>query len=167
MRTLGIVYVIAYLVDLSVSIIATISPRWGGLSNGISSLLIVATIAVMALACLNKLKPRPYFLLAAGYYLFMVGVGFMLGIAIVLKLGAQEVARQASERSLVEVLHQQFAWYVYLHWGLLTVWTLVGLYGLRAAFSPLGTTGPGAAPNGGPATPPPIPEVAGRPPSVN
>jgi hypothetical protein len=167
MRTLGIVYLVGYLIDLCVSIVASSAPGLEGLSNAISSLLSVASIAVLILACLNKLRPRLFFLLAAGYYLFMVGIGFVLGVALAFKLGAQEAAQQISEQSMTGVLRQQFAWYVFLHWTLLTVWALLGLYGLRAVFTGADKTELAAAPNGGPASPPPIPTVTGGPPSVS
>jgi len=83
MRNLGIIYLIAYLIDAFASVIATFAPAVEGASTMVSYLLIAATIRTLVLACLNKLRPGRIFLFASGYYLFMVGCGVLFAVALV------------------------------------------------------------------------------------
>src|SRR5437773_2338841 len=116
MRTLGIIYLICYLIDAFVSVVATFAPAVEGASTIITYVLIVATISALVLACLKKLQPRRIFLLTSGYYLFMVGCGVVFASALIIKLGAHAAAEQTSQQPMIVVLRQQFAWYIFVHW---------------------------------------------------
>ena len=167
MRTLGIIYLIGYLIDAFVSVIATFAPAAEGASTVVSYILIGATITALVLACLNKLQPRRIFFLASGYYFFMLGCGIVFGVALVLKLGAHAATEQTSHGSMIVLLRQQFPWYIFVHWTLLTIWILLGLYGMRAVLIRRNHTEPGAPPNGGPAKPFGNSGVTEGPPSVS
>jgi hypothetical protein len=154
MRKLAIVYLLLYLLDLVISVVASLVPHLEGVSNALSSVLMPAAIVVLVLVRLNKLRPRLFFVLAAGYYLLMAGVGLVLSIALLSKLGLPETSRQISEHSMIQVLSREFSWYVYFHWGLLTIWALLGLYGAQIVLVRGEITQPSAPANGGP---PPLP----------
>jgi hypothetical protein len=134
MRVLGIVYLIGYLIDSSLSVVAAFIPWLEGISDAVSLLLSVATIVVLVLACMNKIRPRVFFLLASSYDLFMVGTGFVLAIVLRFKLGARGF-QQVLDEPGIEVLNRQFPWHNFFHWTLLAIWMLLGIYGVHAVFT--------------------------------
>jgi len=167
MRTLGIIYLTGYLIDAFLSVIATFAPVVEGASTIVSYLLIVATLTALVLACLNKLQPRRIFFLVSGYYFFMLGCGVVFAVSLVLKLGTHAAAEQTSHGSMIVLLRQQFPWYIFVHWTLLSIWIFLGLYGMRVVLATGNNTEPIAAPNGGPARPSGNSGVKEGPPSVS
>jgi len=167
MRKLGILYFVGYLIDLLFSALGTVAPAWEGVSNILSFLLTLASIAVLVLACLNKLQPRFAFLRASGYYLFMVAVGIVFDVAVVLQLGMHETAQRLSQQSGISLLRQQFPWFDFLNGVLLTVWLVLGVHGLLCLLPSHRRSEPCVSLNGGPAKPPVGSGVSEGPPSVN
>ena len=136
MRVLGIVYLIGYLIDSSLSVVAAFIPWLEGISDAVSLLLSVAAIVVLVLACMNKIRPRVFFLLASSYDLFMVGTGFVLAIVLRFKLGARGFQQVLDEPGTgIEVLNRQFPWHNFFHGTLLAIWMLLGMYGIYAVFA--------------------------------
>jgi hypothetical protein len=131
MRTFGIIYVIAFLIDALVSILATFVPAAEGASNAITFLVTIGTVITFVLVCINKLQPRWYFIITSGFYVFMMACGVVLGVALAFKMGPQAMLEQTSKGSTFVLLRQQFSWYIFVHWTLLTIWTALGLYGVR------------------------------------
>jgi len=125
MQTFGLIYLIAYLADCIVSIIATLMPMAEGLSNVISSILSLCAILVIVLSCLGKLRPRRTFLVLSIFYVCMIAFGIVLGILLAIDLGPDI----ATQEITIQFLHEHFTWYPCVHWSLLIMWTAIAIYG--------------------------------------
>jgi hypothetical protein len=98
------------------------------ISGPIGMILILLSIVVFILACINKITPRKIFLILSGFYLLVLVFGFMLGIFLVVKLGLPAV----SQGITVEFLHEQFVWFGPLFLILNIVELLLSVYGILA-----------------------------------
>ncbi len=144
MATFGLVYLIAYLIDCLVSILATLIPPLGGISNFISSLLFLGSVFVVILGSIGKLRPRRVFLPLSIFYLCLFGFGIVLGIILAIDVGPDI----SSQKITMQFLCEHFSWYRAVHWTILIVLLALAVYGLSVRL-----TGHGVADQ----SPPPLP----------
>ena len=128
MKTFGWIYIIVFCIDAVMSLVAYFFSCLEIISSIIGMILILLSIAVFILACINKLTPRKIFLILSGFYLLVLVFGFVLGIFLVLKLGLPAVSQGVT----VEFLREQFAWYGPLFMFLNIVELLLSVYGILA-----------------------------------
>jgi hypothetical protein len=128
MKTFGWIYIIVFCIDAVVSLVAYFVPGLEVISSLIGTILILLSIAVFILACINKLTPRKIFFILSGFYLLVFVFGFVLGIFLIVKLGLPAV----SQGITVEFLREQFVWYGPLFMFLNIVELLLSVYGTLA-----------------------------------
>lgn len=128
MKTFGWIYLIVFCIDAVVSLVAYFVSGLEVISSPIGTILILLSIVVFILACINKLTPRKIFLILSGFYLLVLVFGFVLGIFLVAKLGLQAV----SQGITVGFLREQFAWFGPLFIFLNIVELLFSVYGILA-----------------------------------
>jgi hypothetical protein len=128
MKTFGWIYLIVFCIDAVVSLVAYFVSGLEVISSPIGTILILLSIVVFILACINKLTPRKIFLILSGFYLLVLVFGFVLGIFLVAKLGLQAV----SQGITVGFLREQFAWFGPLFIFLNIVELLLSVYGILA-----------------------------------
>jgi hypothetical protein len=128
MKTFGWIYIIVFCIDAVVSLIAYFVSGLEVISSPIGTILILLSIVVFILACINKLTPRKIFFILSGFYLLVLVFGFVLGIFLVAKLGLQAV----SQGITVGFLREQFAWFGPLFIFLNIVELLLSVYGILA-----------------------------------
>jgi len=128
MKTFGWLYLIVFCIDAVVSLLAYFVSGLEVISSPIGTILILLSIVVFILACINKLTPRKIFLILSGFYLLVLVFGFVLGIFLVAKLGLQAVSQDIT----VGFLREQFAWFGPLFIFLNIVELLLSVYGILA-----------------------------------
>ena len=128
MKTFGWIYIIVFCIDAVMSLVAYFVSGLEVISSPIGTILIILSIVVFILACINKLTPRKIFLILSGFYLLVLVFGFVLGIFLVAKLGLQAV----SQGITVGFLREQFAWFGPLFMFLNIVELLLSVYGILA-----------------------------------
>lgn len=128
MKTFGWIYIIVFCIDAVMSLVAYFVSGLEVISSPIGTILIILSIVVFILACINKLIPRKIFLILSGFYLLVLVFGFVLGIFLVAKLGLQAV----SQGITVGFLREQFAWFGPLFMFLNIVELLLSVYGILA-----------------------------------
>jgi hypothetical protein len=128
MKKFGWIYIIVFCIDAVVSLVAYFFSGLEVISSIIGMILILLSVVVFILACINKLTPRKIFLILSGFYLLVLVFGFVLGIFLVLKLGLPAVSQGVT----VEFLREQFAWYGPLFIFLNIVELLLSVYGIVA-----------------------------------
>jgi hypothetical protein len=128
MKTFGWIYIIIFCIDAVMSLVAYFVSGLEVISSPIGTILILLSIVVFILACINKLTPRKIFLILSGFYLLVLVFGFVLGIFLVAKLGLQAV----SQGITVGFLREQFAWFGPLFIFLNIVELLLSVYGILA-----------------------------------
>ncbi len=128
MKTFGWIYIIVFCIDAVMSLVAYFVSGLEVISRPIGTILIILSIVVFILACINKLTPRKIFLILSGFYLLVLAFGFVLGIFLVAKLGLQAV----SQGITVGFLREQFAWFGPLFMFLNIVELLLSVYGILA-----------------------------------
>jgi hypothetical protein len=144
MRTLGWIYLAGYALDAGLSAIASYAPGLVLASNLISTLMMLFTIVAFVLAVLGKLKPRKVFLALSGYYFFMLGFGFVLGVLLAVELGPQKL--QGVDFN-PQFLRQHYPWFEPVQLALLFVWTCLALYGLMSYGNSKGDSQQSVAPD--------------------
>ncbi len=127
--SMGNAYFLALLADASLSVIATLVPTVEGLSNLLSTVVLLATIVVLVLSLVGKLEPRPIFLAVSVAYLAIGMTGLLIGFALVATLGPARAQAVASEGMSVAVLARELPWYMAVHWFLLGLIVLVAVWG--------------------------------------
>jgi len=128
MKTFGWIYIIVFCIDAVMSLVAYFVSGLEVISSPIGTILIILSIVVFILACINKLIPRKIFLILSGFYLLVLVFGFVLGIFLVAELGLQAV----SQGITVGFLREQFAWFGPLFMFLNIVELLLSVYGILA-----------------------------------
>ncbi len=128
MKTFGWIYIIVFCIDAVVSLVAYFFSGLEVISSIIGMILILLSVVVFILACINKLIPRKIFFILSGFYLLVLVFGFVIGIFLVVKLGLPAVSQGVT----VEFLREQFAWYGPLFMFLNIVELLLSVYGILA-----------------------------------
>ena len=75
--SLGTAYLLLVLADASLSVVATLTPSAEGLSNLISTLVILASLVVLVRSLAGRLEPRSIFLGVSIAYLAIGGAGLI------------------------------------------------------------------------------------------
>ena len=78
MKIIAWIYLAAYAAAAAISILATIFKPLLLLGASISTLAFLITLVVLALACLNKLRPRELFFILSGYYPIIIVAGIVV-----------------------------------------------------------------------------------------
>jgi len=115
MRRFGWIYIGVFGLDALFSILALLFTPLETISNVISTPLGMVSVGVFILGCIGELRPRGLFLLLSGYYLFMLGIGIVLAVMLVIRLGPSTNPALAS----TAFLHEEFPWFVPIHWALI------------------------------------------------
>lgn len=126
MKKLGWAYLALFGIDVVLTIVASFVPAVAGVSNKVSSLVLLASMAVIILAALNKLRPRALFLtMSITYVVIGLGFGIFLGVLLVMKLGPAGVPQNLSPQFIAS----QLTWYLPVHWGLTILMTALAATG--------------------------------------
>jgi len=128
MKTFGWIYIIVFCIHAVVSLVAYFVSGLEIISSLIGTILILLSIVVFILACINKLTPRKIFFILSGFYLLVLVFGFVLGIFLVVKLGLPAVSQGVT----AEFLREQFVWFGPLFIFLNIVELLLSAYGVLA-----------------------------------
>ena len=131
MQAFGIVYLFAYLIDCGMAMAATLDPSLAYLSNLISMVVVLCTIAVFALSLARSL-PRLPFLVVSGYFFAMLIFNAWVASILFTKLGKDFDPAKITN----EIINKQFPWYEPVNWLLLAPWLSVALWGVRTVFRP-------------------------------
>ena len=132
MQTAGLIYLLLYLADAGLSCLALVVHSLEPASNALSSLHLPFALVFLGLAAFGKVQPRKPYLVATGYYFFMVFSGVVL-IAAAVAQGGEEVLR--NEPTLAS-LAEMSPWLTPVLWALPLLMVAVAVYALRARNAP-------------------------------
>lgn len=134
MKTLGWIFLIAYLVDAVVSTVANFVVDVVPVSSAISTGMMVFAALVFVLSAVGTLQPKKVFLtLTLYYYAVLVVFGVVMISLLISKIGIEEFVRiGSSANSGSRLFRSHFPWFDAVHLPILIVWLLLAVYGLVA-----------------------------------
>ena len=128
--SLGTAYLMALLADASFNVIATLAPPMEGLSDSLSTLVLLASVVVIILSVKGKLEPRTLFLWVSIAYLAIQGAAWLfISLALFAKLGPARVQAMASEGFSIATVARELPWYMFVHWPFVGLTALVAVWG--------------------------------------
>ena len=129
MRTFGWIYLVVFCINAVLVLVEAVSPGIGVvqiIAGAAGIVIIILSIVVFILACMGKLIPRKVFLFLSVYYLLTVVYGMVMGILLVMKIGAEK----AMSGSTVDLLRETFPWLGPVAWVLNIACLLLAIYGI-------------------------------------
>ncbi len=139
MRIFGWIYIIIFSIYAVLVIVEALTPGIAVtqiITGTMGILLIILSIVVFILACIGKLLPRKIFLFMSGYNLLTIIFGMVVGILLVVKVGAEKVM---SEGSTQDLIRETFTWIGPVSWILNIVYLLLAIYGIMGYLKKTGT----------------------------
>ena len=140
MKVFGWIYIIFFCINAVLSLFNAISPGMTGIQiiNGVTGVvIIILSIIVFILSCIGKLMPRKVFLLLPGYYFFTIVYGIIIGILLVMKVGAEKMMAGGATP---ELLSETFTWFTPVSWIMNITCLLLAIYGILIYLKSTGAT---------------------------
>ncbi len=136
---LGVLYLISVILDGLLSVAATLFSPLEPVSSLLSSLLLLASIAVLVFALLDRLLPKGVFIAVSATYIAVASFGLVVGVALVAKLGPEGIENVSSEQMDLAFIAETLPWYMPVHWALIVTVLLSGVLGLAIRLRGSGT----------------------------
>jgi hypothetical protein len=122
MRYVGLAYLLGFVGDGALSMLAIAVPSVEGVSDTFSAVMFVFSAIVLVLAIMGRLKPRIAFLAPVGVYAAFTVVAMALVAAMLVKTGGRSLPDELSLQYVVAVL----PWFGPLNWVLLASMMAIG-----------------------------------------
>ncbi len=123
---IGIIFLLVFSSDLTLSLIASLFSSLEGISNVISVLTLIFVIFMLIYSICGKIKPKKIFLILTSYYLAMSFIGTILAGILTLRYGSAISTQDIS----LEFLFEEFPWFNTVHWILMIVWLVLTTWGI-------------------------------------
>jgi hypothetical protein len=123
---IGIIFLIVFSLDLTLSLVASLFSSLEGISNVISVLTLIFVLFMLIYSICGKIKPKKIFLILTSYYLAMSLIGTFLAGILTSRYGYAVCTQDIS----LAFLFKEFPWFKTVHWILMIAWLVLTTWGI-------------------------------------
>jgi len=131
METFGFIYVISFFIDVNVSILALLFPVLLNATTITSHIMLGLSGFVLCLTLLGRLKPRKVFIPLSLLHLLGLAIGFVLVFALAIKLGPDNIPKNAAPAELDALFTKNMPWFTTIRWIIVGLGEIFAIYGLK------------------------------------